>query len=146
MIKIFPDFVVAVSVMESILRSTYISSMSPDFKVNKNITRGIFEKVIVVTADCISNQHTIQNKGIKGFSPEYRPDMWNTRHYKEYFDTHPELFVPAKDKNRYVLNMQNIEKDISLEKSIRDNAMLLCRKMLTQGHYNGLLMMRYGLA
>ena len=144
MIKIFPDFVVAVQMIESILRSTYTSSLSPDYKVNESILRSIFEKVAIYPTKCIVDQHKIQNKGINGIVSGYQPDMWNTRHYREYFSTLPELFVPSEDKDYYTLNMKMIKKEFSLEKTIRENAYFLCKKMLNQGHYNKLLMIRYG--
>ena len=145
MITIFPDFVVAVDVMNSILRNTYMDSLMPEYKVNKTILRTILSKVVIIPTECIVNQTEIKNEGIKGISSGYQPDYWNTRHYREYFDAHPELFIPSKTRIFYTLNMESIKKMVSYEKTIRENAIMLCRKMLTHDHYTNLLLIRYGL-
>ena len=143
-IKLFPDFVVAANVMDTIQKQAYIRFAAFDICVNKENLIDIFQKVTIIPTKCVKDQGFYKNAGVENVFNGYECDQWNTRHYREYLDSHPELF--SKHPNDvYTLNMSNIKKYLSIGISIRRNAISLCNSMLTQGKYESLLLLRYGL-
>ena len=143
-IKLFPDFVVAANVMDTIQKQAYIRFAAFDICVNKENLIDIFQKVTIIPTKCVKDQGFYKNAGVENVFNGYECDKWTTRHYTEYLDSHPKLFSKHRD-DIYKLNMNTIKKHLSIGISIRRNAISLCNSMLTQGKYESLLLLRYGL-
>ena len=114
-----------------------VSDAQLDFTIN-------LQKVTIIPTKCVKDQGFYKNAGVENVFNGYECDKWTTRHYTEYLDSHPKLFSKHRD-DIYKLNMNTIKKHLSIGISIRRNAISLCNSMLTQGKYEPLLLLRYGL-
>ena len=144
-IRIFPDFVVAVGVRESIKRKAIMSGKGIKDEVTADEMNDILSKVLISPSDCAERQMQYKDNGISNVFLGFGQDTWTKEDYIKFMIAHPEKFIRNdSDPDYFRLNVTDFGMNDSEKRSVPDVTKELCVSLMTESVYGPRLMRKYG--
>ena len=145
-VRLFPDFMVAVEVRDSMSLFTYFYDKTMKSIVSYEDMKDILKDVYICPETCIRHQTKYKNNGISNVFTGYGIIDWTVKDYKEYLNNNPKFFVEKKDNPKFFcLNLEDNAFVFEGEQSIGQYIKQVCIKLLNQGVYPPLLLKKYGI-
>ena len=144
-IRLFPDFVVAVGVRESIKLKSFMAGRKMNDEVNAEEMNDILSRVLISPSGCAERQLQYKDNGISNVFLGYGEMTWSKDDYIAYMMNHPEKFIRNEsDPDYFRLNVEDSGENYSGKRNISDITKKVCVSLMTEGVYGPRLMKKYG--
>ena len=144
-IRIFPDFVVAVGVRESIKRKAIMSGKGIKEEVTADEMNDILSRILISPSGCAERQMQYKDNGISNVFLGFGQETWTKEDYIKFMTAHPEKFIRNdSDPDYFRLNVTDFGMNYRGKRSIPDVTKELCVRLMTEGVYGPRIMRKYG--
>ena len=144
-IRLFPDFIVAVGVRESIKSKTFMAGRRMNDEVDADEMNDILSRVLISPSGCAERQLQYKDNGISNVFLGYGENTWSKDDYTKFMTNHPEKFIRNEsDPDFFRLNVKDFGENNCGKRKISDVTKKVCISLMTEGVYGPRLMKKYG--